>query len=93
MNTVRYLLLLLLVALVACKEKSDNGTRNIEHAYLFTWWTHSFEEQNVNDTVRVFRPDGYKDFPPSRYREQLRFAQDGTCSYLVLSPDLPPQVG
>jgi len=35
----------------------------------------------------VFRPDGYKDFPPSRYREQLRFAQDGTCSYLVLSPD------
>ena len=59
----------------------------MDYTYFTKEWTSSYEEQTVNDLTQIFRPRDYKEFPLSRYREQLKFTQDSNCSYLVLAPN------
>ncbi len=87
MGTIKYLPLFLLVILFSCKEKSNPVNSEVDYSYFYKSWTNSNEEQIINDPTNIFRPNDYKEFPITWYRETLIFNQDNTCSYLVLAPN------
>jgi hypothetical protein len=58
----------------------------IDISELSQSWAHSREEDQADGAAQVFRPVGSMKFPPSRFRMEYRFAQDGSCEALVLSP-------
>ncbi|MDO8548800.1 MAG: hypothetical protein Q7S39_01430 [Ignavibacteria bacterium] len=87
MNTIKYLLLFFYFILISCNEKSNPIASNVDFSYLYVNWVHAYEEENINDSIKIFRPNDYKTFPPSRYREMLSFKQDSSCVYLVLAPN------
>ena len=86
MKTVKYLIVLFLITLGSCKEETNPVTSQIDYGQLNKSWTNSFEEQEVNSSTQVYRPNNYKEFPASHYREQYVFNNDSNCSYLVLDP-------
>jgi hypothetical protein len=86
MKKFRYFLIILTVMFLYCSEKSNPINSDIDYIYFTAHWVNSFEEQIENDPTKIYRPSNYMEFPPSRYREQLTFNQDGSCRYLVLSP-------
>ncbi len=53
---------------------------------LFQHWKHSYEEQISQGSESVYRPANFMSFPPSRFRMEYVFNQNGTCQYLELSP-------
>ncbi len=86
MSKLKYLLVMLF-SLIACKGESNFNTPKIDSAYLYKSWTNSFEEQkNLNEMIQIFRPNNYKEFPASRYREIITFRKDGGCTFLILDP-------
>ena len=60
---------------------SDTTSTNL----LKKQWVHSFEEES--DSIQIYRPDNYKEFPAAHYRQKYNLAYDGRCKYLVLSPN------
>ena len=46
-------------------------------------WVHSYEEET--DSVQIYRPADYKDFPKSRFRQSYIFNKNGECAFLVLA--------
>jgi hypothetical protein len=54
--------------------------------YLSRHWVNSFEEQQRTDE-QIFRLQSYKEFPPSRFRMQYVFHQNGDCEWYYLAPD------
>lgn len=87
MKTIKYFPLFLLVVLVSCEEKSNPVSSEVNYEYFYNSWTRSYEEETNNDSIKLFRPNDYKEFSISRYREILIFKQDNSCSYLVLAPN------
>jgi hypothetical protein len=59
----------------------------IDAGNLCRHWFQSCEEQGATDLEQIFRPAGFKTFPPSRFRMQYKFGRDGACEWLFLSPD------
>jgi hypothetical protein len=55
--------------------------------FLSRHWVNSFEEQRQYDTAQIYRPESFKEFPPSRFRMQYIFQKDGDCEWYYLSPD------
>ena len=87
MSKLKYLFLVVLFSLIACKGESNFNTSKIDSTYLYKSWTNSFEEQkNVNEMIQIFRPNNYKEFPASRYREIITLRKDGGCTFFVLDP-------
>ena len=84
MNTIRFVLLFSFLLLASCKENSNPTNVQRDYGSLTQSWTNSIEEQS--DSVQVYRPSSYKEFPAARFREVLVFTKDSSCSYLVLSP-------
>ena len=77
-----------LVVLVALGVSSVSCARpTIDPDALCRHWVHSFEEQRPTDREHIFRPAGFKTFPPSRFRMEYAFARNGGCEWLFLSPD------
>ena len=71
----------------ACAELNViEQAKEIENTSFYQHWIHSYEEQNGQKTPNIFVPTGSKQFPPSRFRMELSFNQDGECSYKYLSP-------
>lgn len=60
---------------------------DINGEYLTQHWVHSREEEPPNSTVEIYRPNGPRDFPPSRFRMRYIFEEGGTCSWYYLAPD------
>jgi len=85
MKIFLYILLLSLVVVYACKEKSNPAKPITEVPELVQAWTNSFEEET--DSINVYRPSSYKQFPAARYRDGFNLQSDGKCSYMVLSPN------
>lgn len=52
---------------------------------LLRHWIHSREEEK-GDGILVYRPSGFRDFPPSRFRMQYVFGGGGKCQWMHLSP-------
>ena len=46
-------------------------------------WTHSREEET--DSIKIYRPSDYKEFPASRYRQIFSFLDSGKCEYSILA--------
>lgn len=44
-------------------------------------WVHSYEEQNGNPTLNIFRPAGSQEFSPGGFRMEYAFNTNGECSY------------
>jgi hypothetical protein len=86
MKTARYLIVLFLITFSSCKEETNPVTSQIDYGQLTRNWTNSYEEEDLNNSTKIFRPSNYKEYPSSRYREQLTFTNDSNCSYLVLDP-------
>jgi len=53
---------------------------------FYQQWVHAYEAQNGQKTPNIFRPKGSQEFPPSRFRMQFAFDQNGQCNYMYLSP-------
>ena len=49
-------------------------------------WVHSREEDPSLD-IHVYRPDGFKQFPPSRFRMRYIFKKNGECEWFYLAPN------
>ncbi|MFZ6033905.1 MULTISPECIES: hypothetical protein [Melioribacter] len=73
----------ILLSTTACNEEPTKSEA-IEIGLLFNTWYDSYEEKT--DSTDIFRPEGYKEFPPSRFRRRITFNDDGACSWLVLHP-------
>ncbi|MEM7185104.1 MAG: hypothetical protein AAF466_00490 [Bacteroidota bacterium] len=59
--------------------------KNAEKDYLGCW-IDSREENKPPYEGAVFRPCGYKEFPPSRFRFKFELLEDGICKILKVSP-------
>lgn len=57
---------------------------NTNFGNFFQTWVHSYEEDDNNN--QCFRPITYKEFPPSRFRQNYIFNSDGSGDYLYLHP-------
>jgi hypothetical protein len=78
-----------LLAIGCTGEEEETGAPNdADLTQLLQSWVHLFEEeaQGQTDAVHWFRPDGFKEFPPSRFRMRYSFRQDGECEWLFLHP-------
>ncbi len=65
------------------KDNQQDG--GLDTTMLCKHWYHSPEEQ-VDDVNQIYRADNSK-LPPSRFRMQYIFHDDGTCDWYYLSPD------
>lgn len=79
----------LVFTFISC-HKSENvvtnvNANNISTDLLKNHWVRSDEEEI--DSVRLFRPNDYKEFPVSRFRQIYNFKDSGKCAYLVLAPN------
>ena len=65
---------------------SDVGApRALNFDDLYRHWVNAYEEEGT-DGVKVYRPDTYRQFPPSRFRMAYVFRQDSTCDWFYLDP-------
>ena len=53
---------------------------------LLQSWRHSWEEEQEGDTIRIYRPSDYKDFPVGWFRMKYVFYENGECEWLYLAP-------
>lgn len=77
----------ILLLLSACSELDVvDQPREAVNANFYQHWVHSYEEQNGNKELNVFRPAGSRQFPASRFRMEFGFDPNGQCNYKFLSP-------
>lgn len=92
-----FLLLTSSMAFVQCNQSSnrhvtsnDLETETIEKrlpSYMLNiQWVRCFEEDGSFEGL-VFRPSYYKEFPPARFRQVVKFNSNYTCDLLSLSPN------
>lgn len=83
-----FLISLVVVGLItSCSAPSDTGEpEGVNLEYLTRHWVHSYEERPEGSDVQIYRPEGFKEFPPSRFRMQYIFYRDGDCKWYYLSP-------
>ena len=62
------------------KESFTTDEYSIHH--LINNWVNSREEEN--SIIKIYRPENYKKFPISRFRDKINFYKNGKCEYLVL---------
>lgn len=80
----RFFPLLLLASVMACSKQTPDG---IDWTDLYQHWTHSSEEQqDLHAPEHVYRPIGFKEFPPNFYRKQYVFRENGEVEWLWPSP-------
>ncbi len=68
---------------VAVKEEAKKEVINTN---FYQHWVHSYEEQNGDKKINIFRPKGSRDFPAARFRMEFAFDTSGQCVYKFLSP-------
>ncbi len=89
MRLIIYSIFFSILTLSACSifSDGDNSSSDINLEYLNQHWVHSYEEESQESDVNIFRPNDYKEFPPSRFRMQYIFEEDGSCEWFYLAPD------
>lgn len=85
--TTPFLLSFLLLSCAGTKTSDSNvGSRAKDNMNFYQHWIHSYEEQNGNKKINIFRPASSQEFPPSHFRMEFSFNQSGQCHYKFLSP-------
>jgi hypothetical protein len=77
------LALCLLLAAGCTDPSSADEEDEIRIDELTQEWKHSMEEET--NSIQIYRPGDYQEYPASRYRQIYRFEEDGKCEYLVLA--------
>ena len=85
MNKLISLSILLILAACSGLDVVDQP-REAANTSFYQHWVHSYEEQNGNKVMNVFRLAGSRQFPPSRFRMEFGFDPNGQCTYKYLSP-------
>ena len=68
---------------------ADEGSElseDLDNQDLYQSWRHSWEEEQEADTIRIYRPSNYKDFPLGWFRMKYVFVENGDCEWLYLYP-------
>ena len=73
------------IFIFGCNTDGILNFNKIDISELKKQWVHSREEET--DSIQIYRPVNYKDFPPSRYRQVYSFSDSARCEYLVLAPN------
>lgn len=84
LNMRKTFLFFCFLAFISCNSEKVLTSEPVDISELAKEWVHSREEQV--DSVQIYRPAGFKQFPSSRYRQKYIFKDDGLCSYYVLHP-------
>ncbi|MEE9326420.1 MAG: hypothetical protein V3U71_03920 [Cocleimonas sp.] len=83
-------LLISALFLSACAGTEGTGESSkpteVLNTSFYQHWVHSFEEQNGQKVSNIFRPEGSREFPPSKFRMAFAFDTSGECNYKFLSP-------
>lgn len=72
--------------LYSATQPSIEVKTQIDIKLLAQHWVNSHEEETANSDIKVYRPKNSREFPPSRFRMQYIFFEDGTCQWYYLSP-------
>jgi hypothetical protein len=65
----------------------EMNTQKIDIKLLLQHWLNSYEEEIENSDIKIYRPKNSKEFPPSRFRMQYIFSEDGKCQWYYLAPN------
>ena len=65
---------------------STEAGNEVSSTAFYKHWVHSYEEQGDKRTPNIFRPQGSREFPASRFRMEFGFDPSGQCNYKFLSP-------
>ena len=89
----------LLVAIISCSvlllaagceedPQRPGILKDVDPTHLLQSWVRSYEEEprTPTESIHWFRPSIFKQFPPSRFRMQYIFNEDGRCEWLFLHP-------
>lgn len=49
-------------------------------------WMHS-QQENTEDGSKIYRPEDYQEWGPSRYRQSYEFFEEGKCKFTWLAPN------
>lgn len=82
-----FLVMLVLSACSLFHDTKDVSSQKINWEVLDQHWLHSFEEEQNGSEADIYRPHGYKNFPPSRFRMQYIFEKNGHCKWFYLAPN------
>ncbi|MEK6568365.1 MAG: hypothetical protein AABZ27_06495 [Candidatus Omnitrophota bacterium] len=86
-NLLLFTLLFLIVIVVFFQKIPHSLAVQEDMRYLYQTWFHSYEEQdNREGPFEIYRHEGFKKFPASRFRGEYRFKEDGSCQWLALHP-------
>lgn len=72
----------------SCKEDDNAFTTSelvVNEEALTGCWKHSFEEEEDNLELLMYRPCDFKEYPLSRYRHEMELKGNGTASWLHLA--------
>ena len=83
MKKIIFEIFILSIVLSNCILTENENDINIK--FIIKEWKHSYEEEK--DSVLIFRPSNYQEFPPSRFRGVYEFRFDYTLKYLFLAPN------
>lgn len=76
----------LLIFIYGCEEHPTELSKEFDSQDLLQSWTHSWEEEQENDTIRIYRPSDFKDFPATWFTMKYVFYENGDCEWLYLHP-------
>jgi LEA14-like dessication related protein len=77
------IIVLILYILPSCSIFETDSFTRIDIDELDQEWTHSREEQV--DSVEIYRPSNYKEFPISRYRQKYKFNQSKILLRIIIN--------
>ena len=77
---------MILILLITYTISSYIITNDINKTDLIGCWTDSMKEKNPKDSIRIFRPCDFKEFPASRFRFIMELKNDEKCICLYLAP-------
>ncbi|MBK8944109.1 MAG: hypothetical protein IPM32_02455 [Ignavibacteriae bacterium] len=60
-------------------------TKDFSIKDLYCKWINSREEEKT--IIKIYRPENYKEYKPSRFRGKINFYENGECEYTILEPN------
>lgn len=78
----------ILIAILVLSSLACSSTKKVKvNDELVGCWLHDRESEQEGSDFKLFAPCTSKTFPASRFRNMYQFKEDGTCNWLVLSPN------
>ncbi len=82
---MKILILLFFALIISGCNLTDSDQNEINQNDLQKTWVNSWEEQV--DSVKIFRPENFMEFPTVRFRAIYKFKSNNNLTYRVLAPN------